>query len=278
MANRGNTWSVPAGESDSFTVTITGDAGPIVGQYDGTEPLPLVVWAGGNLAPINGIASASWLDPAAGTVQVGVGPPPSMAAGYCRIRCSVTYRGATAPYYFGWIKVEQAPGTAAEGPVYGSYQDLADLAGDWLDRLMQGGAGDQTNFLKERMRARSWLDDIIVGASRVYAYNFDITYALFYGSFPFGPVESPDVVLTNYLASDFLQIVPRTVECTAYKALAYICEKRVTFDAEGEQYHKRALYYHRRASNSLRSYRPTLDTDGDGKPDIAFNLGTLSFR
>jgi hypothetical protein len=85
-------------------------------------------------------------------------------------------------------------------------------------------------------------------------------------------------VIAGYLASNYLQVVPRTIECVSYKALAFICEKRQTFDDKGEIYRQRAVWYHRKASNSLRRYRATLDTNGDGRADIAFNLGVLTFR
>lgn len=278
MANRGNTWAVPAGESDSFDVTIANAAGPITGQYQGTEPLPVQLWKGSDLANIAGICTASWISGPDGTVLATVAPPAATAPGYYRVRLNVTYGGATSPIYYGWLKVEASPGTAAASPVYCELQDLVDLAGDWLERLMQGGPSDQTDFARERAMAREWLDDIIIGRSRVFAYRFDLNYALYYGSFPFGPVEAPDSVITNYLASDMLMIVPRTIECCSYKALAFICEKRQTFDEKGEEYRQRAQWYHRKAANSLRRYRATLDTNADGRADVAFNLGVLTFR
>lgn len=276
---RDNGWTVPAGESDAFTVTISNSAGAaITGQYAGTEPLPATVWEGGNLAPITGVVTTTWQSGANGQVLATVTPPSGMTPGYYRVRLSVTYNGATNPYYYGWLKVDAVPGTSSESPTYCALQDLEDLAGDWLTRLMQSDPGAQTNFVRERAMAREWLDDIIVSRSRVFAYRFDLTYALYYGSFPFGPVEAPDQVISNYLASNYLQIVPRTIECTAYKALAFICEKRQTFDEDGEAYRQRAVFYHRKASSSLRRYRPTLDTNGDGNADIAFNLGVFTFR
>jgi hypothetical protein len=279
MAQRGNTWSVPAGQTETFTVAITGGAGnAIAGQYQGDEPLPVVVWEGSDLTPIAGVVSAAWQSGPSGLVQVDVSPPSTMTPGYYRCRLSVTYNGNTGPFYFGWIKVEAIPGTASEPPTYGALQDLIDRAGEWLTRLMQSGSGDVTNFVRERATAREWLDDVITGNSRVFAYRFDLTYALYYGSFPFGPVEAPDSVIAGYLASDYLQVVPRTIECVSYKALAFVCEKRQTFDEAGEQYRQRAQWYHRKASNSLRRYRPTLDTNGDGIADIAFNLGVITFR
>jgi hypothetical protein len=278
MANRGNTWTVPAGMSESFDITVQNQSGPITGQYAGNEPLPVTVWEGSNLANLAGVVSCRWISGPAGTVQATVAPPSGMAPGYYRVRIAVTYGGATSPIYYGWLKVDAVPGTAAEAPTYCSLQDLVDLAGEWLEKLMQSGAGDQTNFLRERAMAREWLDDAIIGQSRVFAFRFDLTYALYYGSFPFGPVEAPDTVVAQYLASNYLQITPRTIECCGYRALFHICEKRQTFDEAGEQYRQRALYYKRMASNSLRRYRPTLDTNADGKPDIAFNLGVISFR
>lgn len=279
MATRGNTWSVPAGQAEVFTVTITGGNGqPITGHYEGTEPLIAVVWEGSNLAPIAGVVSVAWQSSLAGTTTVTVAPPSSMTPGFYKVRLSVTFAGTTNPYYAGWLRVEAIPGTGAELPTYCGLQDLLDRAGDWLTRLMQSAASDVSNFVQERAWAREWLDDIIIGRSRVFAYRFDLAYALYYGSFPFGPVEAPDQVVSNYLASNYLMVVPRTIECTAYKALAFVCEKRQTFDDAGEQYRKRALMYHRMASNSLRRYRPTLDTNNDGYADIAFNLGVLTFR
>ena len=279
MANRGNTWSVPAGQTEVYTVTVTNAAGvPITGQYVGTEPLITVVWEGGNLTPIAGVATAVWLSPTAGTVTVTVSPPSTMTAGYYRVQLSLTYMGATNPYGYFWLQVQAIAGIGVEAPTYCALQDLVDLAGDWLPKLMQGLSGDQSNFVRERAMAREWLDDAIVSQSRVFAFRFDLSYALYYGSFPFGPVEAPDQVITNYLASNLLQVKPRTIECNAYKALAFICEKRVTFDEDGESYRQRANWYHRKASSSIRRYRATLDLNGDGYADVAFNLGVITFR
>lgn len=277
--NRGNTWICPAGDGQTYTVTITNGAGvAITGVYAGTETLTATVWQGSNLTPIANVAAVSWLSGTNGTTTVLLTPPSNLAPGYYRIRLEVTYQSQKSPYYYGWIKVEAVAGSATAAATYGSYQDMVDLAGDWLLRLQQGDPGDETTFLRERAQAREWLDDIIVGSSRVFAYRFDLTYALYYGAFPFGPVESPDSVIKGYLDSNYLMIVPRTIECTSYKALAFACEKRVTFDESGEEYRRRAIYYHRKASNSLRRYRCQLDTNGDGNADIAFNLGVITFR
>ncbi len=279
MASRGNTWTVPAGQSKSFTVTIRdGQGAAILSTYTGAEALPSSVWEGGALAPDLGVLAATWHTAAAGTVDVVVSPPAAMTPGFYRVRLEVFYAGALNPYFEGWLKVDAVPGTAAEAPVYCTLQDCLDRAGNWLVQLMQGGAADQTNFDIERALAREWLDDCIIVCARPYAYNFDLNYALIYGSFPFGPIETPDTVITGYLASNFLMVKPRTIECTVYKTLEIICQKRVTFDAEGDEYRKRAAWYHAMASSSLRRYRAEIDFNGDGKADVAFNLAVIGFR
>lgn len=278
-SSRGNTWTVPAGQSKSYTVTIRDGLGAaILSTYTGAEALPCSVWEGGALAPDVGVLVATWHTAAAGTVDVVVSPPATMEVGFYRLRLDVLASGALRPYHEGWLKVDAVPGITAEAPVYGTLQDCLDRAGSWLIQLMQGNAADQTNFNVERAEARQWLDDLIVTCARPYAYNFDLNYAIVYGSFPFGPVETPDTVITGYLASNLLMVKPRTIECVVYKSLEFICMKRVSFEADGDEYRKRAVWYHKLASNSVRRYRAEIDLNSDGKADVAFNLSVLSFR
>ncbi len=279
MASRGNTWTCPAGQSRSFTVTIRDGLGAaILTTYTGAEALPSFVWEGGSLAPTPGVVTATWHTAAAGTVDVVASPPATMEPGFYRVRLEVLSGGNVSPYYEGWLKVDAVPGVATESPVYCTLQDCLDRAGNWLVQLMQGGAADQTNFNVERAQARQWLDDLIVTCARPYAYNFDLNYAIVYGSFPFGPVETPDTVITGYLASNLLMVKARTIECCVYKSLEYICQKRISFEADGDEYRRRAVWYHGLASNSVRRYRAEIDLNADGKADVAFNLSVLSFR
>src|ERR1017187_6722675 len=276
---RGNTWECPIGGSQAYTVTIFNRSGvAITGQYAGTEPLAATVWEGTTIVANAGVLTPSWASASLGTTNVVLNgsATAAMVPGYYKIMLEVTYSGQKSPYYNGWLRLTPIAAAGVEPPTYGVFQDLLDRAGDWLPRLMQESS--ETNFLFERGRARSWLDELIVNSSRVFAYRFDLSYALYYGSFPFGPVEAPDSVIVGYLAANDLLVKPRTIEIVTYKALALICEKRLSFDKDGEDYRKRAVWYHRLASNALRGYRCELDTNGDGKTDIAFNLGVLTFR
>lgn len=282
MANRGNTWSIPTGESQTYSVSVVNGAGTVItGQYAGSEALEALVWEGSTIAPIANVLTNAWASPNGGpngqtTVTVTAATTASMLASYYRVRLSVTFAGQKSPYYYGWLRLLPSPGSATDAPTYNSLQDLLDKAGDWLPRLQQETG--EANFVAQRARARSWLDDIIVGRSRVFAFRTDLAYALYYGSFPFGPVEAPDSVIAAYLASNFLMVDDHTREIVTYKALSLICENRMSFDATGDEFSRRASWYRKLASNSVRGYRPTLDTNADGKADIAFNLGVFTFR
>jgi hypothetical protein len=265
---------------------VNGAGNVIVGQYTGTEPLTATVWEGNDLTALPNVITVSWtggtssaaVNAAAGLTfaVVNGGTTSSLTPGYYRVKLEVTYGGIVSPYYYGWLKLTPIPAGQAEAPTYNTLEDLLDKAGDWLPRMMQESS--ETNFARERARARSWLDDIIIARSRVFAYRFDLNYALYYGSFPFGPVESPDMVIANYLASNYLIVKDRTIEIVTYKALGYISEKRHSFDKPELDWTRYAVWYHRLADNSVKSYRAELDTNQDGYTDIAFNLGVFTFR
>ena len=278
MANRGRTWEVPAGDGGSFNVTAMSNGAAMVGIFAGSETLAASVNEGSTTAAIAGVLTCSWKDATNGIVKVVVNGSATsgLAPGYYKVKLEVTYSGAVLPFYYGWLRILPVPGSTPEPPTYISLQQLQDYAGDWLPTFQQGS--EETNFLKQRARARSWLDEIIVSRSRVFALRFDLTYALYYASFPFGPVECPDQVITTYLANNDLIVRDRTIEINAYKSLAYICEKRISFDEDGEAYRRRGAWYHAKASQALRGYRCEIDTNADGTADIAFNLGVISMR
>jgi hypothetical protein len=279
MPKRGNLWETHVGDSPSFAVTVCDEnESPISGVYAGTEALKATVWEGETIAPIASVLTTAWTSGTAGTTSalINGATTAGMTPGFYQVLLELTYGGNLMPYYKGWLRLLPIGAAGSDPPTYCSLQDLIDKAGDWLPRMMQETTA--SNFLAERARARSWLDEIITSRSRVFAYRFDLAYALYYGSFPFGPVESPDSVVVGYLASDNLIVRDRTIEVVAYKALALICEKKISFDDRGDDYRKRAQWYHAKASQALRGYRCEIDTNNDGKTDIAFNLGVLTFR
>jgi hypothetical protein len=281
VAQRGNSWEIPAGDGAVYDVQIMNGANPpaaLTGQYAGTEPLTAYVWMGSTQANVSGAITAAWVSGTAGTTTATiVGSVTSgMTPGYYRVRLEVTYAGVSSPYYGGWLNLLPIPGSTPPPPVYCAYSDLTDRAGDWLPRLQQ--ATGETDFAFERGRARSRLDSIIVGKSRVYAYTFDLNYATIYGMFPWGPVESPDYVITGYLASNFLVITDQVIDITAYNALGRICEKRMSFDEDGQDYAARARYYYSKEAQCIRGYRCQINSTDTIYPNIAFNCGLFQFR
>jgi hypothetical protein len=281
MAQRGNSWELPIGDGATYNIQIMNDASPptaMTGVYAGTEPLTATVWQGSKLAATPGVITPAWVSGPLGTTTATVngGVTGTMAVGYYKVKLEVTYQGVTSPYYGGWLSLQAIPGTATPPPTYTTFQNLLDKGGTWLPRLQESTG--ETSFLFEQGRARSWLDSAIVARSRVYAYTFDLNYATIYGMFPWGPVESPDYVITGYLEANDLIVTDETIEICTYKSLSLICQNRVNFDDAGDDWLRRSNYYNAQANRTLRSYRCQIDTNDDGYADIAFHMGVFQFR
>ena len=149
---------------------------------------------------------------------------------------------------------------------------MMDLAAGWFGSLLV--KNKYSNFLGERHRARTWLDDIIVGKSRPQSSQFDLATTSFYGL-----VEDEDAYIRDALDADGLLIDQAILEIVSYKALAFACESKIALeDTAGELWAKRARMCHARATNRLLCTRARIDTNADGAADVAFNLGVFTFR
>jgi len=148
MADRGNTWELPVGDTQAYNCSVVGGNGQVItGQYVGTEPLTTTVWEGSNLTALPGVLTAAWVSGPAGTtiVQVNGGATAGLTTGYYRTKLEVTYGGATSPYFYGLLHLLPIGGLGTEQPTYNALQDLLDKAVEWLPRLMQDNT--ETNFV-----------------------------------------------------------------------------------------------------------------------------------
>ena len=101
----------------------------------------------------------TWKDATYGLVSVPV--PGSATAGLAAGSYLVTVglTDASADIFEGILEVGYAAGTDTLPPVYCSYDDLLDYT-DWIGKLWT--PKDLTGFARQRGRARSYLDDILV--------------------------------------------------------------------------------------------------------------------
>jgi hypothetical protein len=174
-----------------------------------------------------------------------------------------------------WFEITEAPGVSTAPPVYGSLQDLFDFGGgEWLNQL-RFNAG-MANFTRQRARARTKLDDLILGAYRPWT-RYNGAPAAFLAASALGGGEGLDPTMKAYLAANKLIVTERTREICACYALEIICRGQFTF-ADDDPFPQRANYFKALAGRAVKGYRVEIDTNDDDLPDFAFNLGVHSFR
>lgn len=224
---------VARNRDDAFTVTLQGpDADGVIGPlaFEPADALDASVWVGGSEAELFSPA-ATWLDAAAGTVTLtfAAALTAAIAPGTYPLEVFVTPSGGALKIRAAeaWLRLVDSPGSSNTSlPVYGTFQDLKDYGGgSWLDMLRRDGLA---NCLRERARARAWLDGIVLKALRpldpraVYGATFDGGAS--------HPDDAPPSLVTT-LASGGLVVDSRIRELAALKALEYVCRARLTFES-----------------------------------------------
>lgn len=264
--------SVVAGRDGLWQVTAEDDAGDPV-AFSVSDTPSAKVWAGDDQGVLFSPA-VEWDSAPAGTMTLSVTDTQSAVdPGLYRLLVEVLRAsdGAKLVVLDAWLSVTEAPGTADPPKVYCTYLDMRDYGGgDWLQTLAK--AEGQTNFARERARARSWLDGIIARRYRPWSSTKN-------GGFwsVSGPVDSPDQTIADKLADDLLVVTDGIKELCALKALEFVCRQRVGMEAD-DGYAKKAAYFRRLASNRLACTTATIDPDDNGVAQYAIHLGILSIR
>ena len=89
----------------------------------------------------------------------------------------------------------------------------------------------------------------------------------------FGPRRSGarSTWLQEQLDNDTLMLTDQVNEAAAKKALAYICESQVGGSFNGVPYARLATFYHSQADYIGTCLTLSLDTNGDGFPDVSID-------
>jgi hypothetical protein len=257
-------YEVFQGTALGITFQIADGDGNVVTTYTGGEALATEVWPGGNRADgFNPVTS--WVDHVDGKVQITISAAQTtdLALGRYQIYTTLEATGRDpVAILIAQLDVVATPGMTPAPATYCSYQDLLKYARSWLRQLQT--SDDEAGFAEQLGRARSWIEDLAHAHYRVAAMTMVI------GSQAFGPRRSGarSTWLTEQLAANTLMITDQIVEAAAKKALAFICEGQIGPSESSAAYARLARMYHSQADYLGTCLTLSLDTNGDGFPDV----------
>lgn len=267
-------YQVTAGRDWTQDVQLADAAGVDVTTYTGSEALATAVWPGGDRAT-SFAAATTWLDPALGHIRVAItaAETAGLAPGRYRVETTLTEAGrGPVDAWSCTLEVQAGPGTAVAPKTYIDPQLLYRYGRSWLRQLETDD--DQAGFVEQVGRATSWIDDVCHAKYRV------ASMAMVVGGQALGPRISGarstwlqsqlDAVPSPLMTTDALQ------EAIAKKALAYICEGQVGIGDSAQQYAGLARMYRSQAEALISGMTISLDTNGDGFPDITIDCSTCN--
>lgn len=279
-------------EAQIFTVRINTDFDwTVVGQttdellesspatgFEPADTIEAVVWGGQDSATVF-TPTAEWINAPGAEARLSVTAAMTVALtpGVYPLEMTVIVNGTgqRVPFLDAWFEVTESPGVAAALPVYGTVQDLFDFGGGaWLPQLrfVPGLA----NFTRQRARARSRLDTLILKAYRPWT-RYNGARNPYIDSGEGQSLEGYDKTMRGYLATNKLIVTDETREICALMALEQVCRQQFTFTAD-DPFPARAQYFKAQASRLIKCYRAEVDTNADGIAEFSFNLGVHSIR
>lgn len=264
--NTDGSWEIDGQSVDSLG-NSTAATGALVS--DGLEAR---VWQGDQTTSIF-TPNTAWIDAPNFKLSLSItaAMTASLAPGIWPLEVAWLPGSQRVPVWGGWLELTDAPGSAAIPPTYSTYQHAIQYGGTWLKALiLEQGLGDMLWCLA---RARTWLDEIIIGHVRRRVGRRD----LLLDPSILAPTEAPNATIQGYLDSNFLLIRPRTIEICSHKAISLLCEKQFSGEKD-DPYLARAVYHQRRASDLIKTYRAEIDVNADGLADLVFHLGYFSIR
>ena len=252
-----------------------------------TDTLSTTIWAGEDQPSVL-TPTTTWVDYVAGTFQVSVTNSQSaslLPAAY-RLQTTATRAGKSASIANCRFEVLSAAGSAATIPVYATFEDMLTYA-PWIQDLQDDN--DEAGFLKERGRARSWLDDVIVARYKPGSLAPQLGQPGF-GSFFMGLGQSvaSDCYPTKWLRDQLkansgvggttaLICYDQVIEIVSKRALYYVLSAQVS--AKGENpFGQKAREFRAEASNLAKLLRAEVDMNGDGYADYIINCGATNLR
>jgi hypothetical protein len=259
-----------------------------------SDVLAATVWAGEDQAPLLTLVP-TWVDVAAAIYQISLtnAQTAGLTVGTYRLQVTFTRSGRSGSIGNCRLEIQSAAGTAAAGATYATGEQLLMFA-PWIQDNLDDN--DETNYLAQRVRARSWIDDIFVGRFKpggVWQLGDAGSTAYFCS---FGIDQGPQKWLWDILAANTGKVpsvgppIPGTiysgtalicrdqvVEIVSKRALYYILSHQISKDGKNP-YQRLARQFRAEADGLLKVLRAEIDLSGDGYGDFNINCGATSLR
>jgi hypothetical protein len=264
-------YEVSRGAAVTIDVALK-DADGVAISDDGTSALATTVWPGGDRAA-SFSAATTWTSAPDGTIAIAIAASDTaaLAPGRYQLLTRLTPAGGDPEDAYGCtLDVLAFASTATAPRVYTTYDDMLRYGRSWLRTLATDD--DEAGFAEQQGRARSWIEDLAHAHYRV------ASMVMVVGQQAMGPRISGarSVWLQEQLDADTLMVTDQVRECAAKKALAYACEGQVGLGETAGQYARLARMYHSQADYLATCLTLSLDTDGDGFPDVTIDCSSTN--
>lgn len=266
-------WKAEQGDSPTYIATLRDENGAVYSDYLGTEEVTAVVWAGNELAPIDGAATAEWDDASDGTVKVTIvgAVTAELVPGTYFLKLEVDGQRA----FIASLSIEEAPGA---GPGRVAKITMRHLRKHYksVEKLLC--KTDDPTALEARADAWDWFCDLLhrhyrCSGSPSTDYRF-VPGISFGGSFLLDGYRDGrrSRELQEWLDADRLDLTTPVLDAMAFYALAQICGGQVEVGDE-KGWGDFAAKFAVRAETMASCISAEIDTDGDGVNDLVIRLG-----
>lgn len=274
---------VPQGTSRSFPFQVLqADLETPSTAYLGTDTLSAKMWPG-DTQMVVATPTARWDDVATANVTAkwwldfAPADTASLVAGVYRVRVIATRGPVIDELLRDSVEVLVVAGTAAEPSVYCTYEDMA-VECNWLQQF-QDESEDQTGFAEQRVRAREWMDGLILRAWPVWVAGGSGMLQSYQTRWNWssGNRLAIDPTATGYLSAGGLMLTTPQgrliVRACACYAIALVLSAQPGIDHQ-----KMGSYFMMRARGQVVGAVAEIDTNDDGVAEYSIALGVTNTR
>jgi hypothetical protein len=183
--------------------------------------------------------------------------------------------GKTEPIVRSQLVCEPAAGATIQTVTpYCQLSDLLDYA-PWVS-IVQNTDSDQEGFYRQRLKAREWMDWMILNDYRgafVGLFETHSTAAFEFGYAGWRRSLGPSPSLITYLSQNMLLVKPYIVEACAYKAISLVGLGQIGLN---NQLASHGAYYRDMATRKACEITAEVDINGDGIGELFISLNSTN--